>query len=410
VRIEIYGNSPASDVEDFERALRDQCNVLKLQLIVGRPVRKSPRPTERVTVVFVNQSSKWDNGQLEALKQLVDNAEPVLPVIDQAPDAQYMPQALRSINAFKKSDYGTPWAPSLVDEVVGMAWLRRRTRKVFISYKRVDSGEIANQIYHRFSSLGYEVFFDDASIERGVDFQRELKWWLNDADLLLVLLSPQFSDSKWCVEEVSFAQNRKIGVAAIEWPQEIYLPQASIKFAGTLGWKAPNVLNGTFDDQRMRLKPQDCDVAPAEIAAGRDPNLTSRKLTRSALDSIVDLCARQRAVAIRQRLENLIPLVQLQLSQNGPVSRTRTFGDLTYREQKRRPCFVRILPFRPRPENIREAYLSAKGGYLSACAYEECDPHDARAAALRWLAKKTASDRGFPRNTLLWAFYGDKLL
>lgn len=128
-----------------------------------------------MAVVFASRSTKWDDWHAEALKQLVADAEPVLPVIDQASDAQYMSAALQPINAFKKSDYGGTWAASLVDEVLGIAWLRRRTRKVFISYKRIDSGEIANQIYHCFNSLGYEVFLDDASIERGVDFQRELK-------------------------------------------------------------------------------------------------------------------------------------------------------------------------------------------------------------------------------------------
>jgi hypothetical protein len=217
MRIDIY-DSPGSDSDRYRDALKTQCAALGIQLDVGAPQAGTPAT---LTVVFANKASQWTSAQKQALQQLVSASALVLPVIETGPDATYLPQAIGKINAFKKHDTGTAWADSLVDETLSMAWLNRRARKAFISYRRIDSAPIANQIFGRFSELGYEVFLDDATIERGVDFQHELKWWLNDADLLLALLSPRLTDSKWCAEELTFAQSHSIGIAALEWPSQL---------------------------------------------------------------------------------------------------------------------------------------------------------------------------------------------
>src|SRR5262249_32926025 len=110
-------------------------------------------------------------------------------------------------------------------------------------------------------------------------------------------------------------------------------------------------------------------------------------------------------------LDNLIPLVRGQLGQNGQVAARRVSGDLKFRDDKGHRCFLRILPFRPLPEHIRDAYEAAGDkSHLTVCAYEECDLNDKRAKALRWLASKTESARGFPRKNILWPFCGGELL
>jgi hypothetical protein len=165
MRVDIY-DSLNSDSGRYRKALSSQCTALGIELDLGEP---QVGTGAAVTLVFADEGSHWTGAEEQALKRLVDTSAFVLPVIETGPDAKYLPQAVGKINAFKKHDTGGAWADSLVDETLSMAWLKRRTRKVFISYRRIDSAPIANQIFGRFNGLGWEVFLDDATIPRGVD-------------------------------------------------------------------------------------------------------------------------------------------------------------------------------------------------------------------------------------------------
>jgi len=328
MRIDIYDSF--SDSDPYRKALKAQCAALEIPLDVGAPQARTPAT---LTVVFASRASRWTNAQEHALQQLVGASALVLPVIETGPDAIYLPQAIGKINAFKKHDTGTAWADSLVDETLSMAWLYRRARKVFISYRRIDSAPLANQIFGRFNELGYEVFLDDATIERGVDFQQELKWWLNDADLLLALCSPRLTDSKWCAEELTFAQSHSIGIAALEWPPQLYDPKNAVAFAGKTCWPKQVLVDLTMDDQRMKLGWGDFAGVDAD-APGADPKLEDRELTPEALERLVGFCARNRAASIRSRLNDLLPLVRDTLHKQGAENINQTFGDLTFADEK----------------------------------------------------------------------------
>jgi hypothetical protein len=106
-----------------------------------------------------------------------------------------------------------------------------------------------------------------------------------------------------------------------------------------------------------------------------------------------------------------LPLAEDTLKTRGASNIKRMLGDLTYDDAEGRECFLRVLPFRPQPEQVYGAYNSGGRAHLAACAYPECEPNDARAKALRWLADKSAiSGGGGAANAAIWAFCGDKLL
>ena len=94
----------------------------------------------------------------------------------------------------------------------------------------------------------------------------------------------------------------------------------------------------------------------------------------------------------------------------GATVATQTFGDLSYHDVNGRPCFLRVLPFRPHPEHIYSAYSSVGGVHLAACAYAECDRDDKRAEALLWFANKNGRSGGGAASAAVWAFCGDRLL
>jgi TIR domain len=398
MRIDLY---QASDIDSgrYGSALEDQCKALGIKLDLGAPRGGA---SADLTVVCADKNSHWTAPQLRALQQLVDQSALILPVIEDGPAASFLPNVIGHINAFKIQDSGAAWVDSLVDETLSMTWLKRRTRRVFISYRRIDSAPIANQLFTYFNELGYEVFLDDASIERGLDFQRELKWWLNDADLLLALYSPGLTESKWCVEELTFAQSHSIGIAALEWPSQLYEANNKVVFRDeTTQWKKPVLLDFTMADQRMSLKLGDF----AGNAAG---GLEKCELTRKALERVIGFCARNRAAAIRSRLNNLLPLVKDTLEKQDAKNISQAFGDLTFDAIGGQKCFLRVLPFRPRPEQLYGAYTDGKSKHLSLCAYPESDVKDSRAEALRWFAEKSGT--GAQAGAALWAFCGGKLL
>jgi len=409
VRVEIFGERFSSDVARFEQRLAAQCARIGVPLQLGR--NSVPRsPDERcVAVVFAAKGAQWTPRENAKFAKLIASGSGVLPVIADAPSARYLPQPLSRFNAFLRTTYGLAWPDCLADEVLSMAWLRRRTPKIFISYKRSDSAAIAAQLYDHLNRLGYDTFFDEATIERGADFQRELKWWLNDADLLIVLASPRFPNSKWCMEEVTFCQQRFIGVAAIEWPDEIYGGAARLRFPTVRRTtKKPVVLLATMPDQALTLKPTDFAGIRATWVKDGDPDLPSRGLTKNALARVLSTCARQRTVSIRQRLEDLIPLARAVAPAGDTVEDGLSFGDLILREQGGGKSYVRVLPFRPRPEDLRQASADATGYRAVGCLYAENDPYDGRAEAIRWLMNgKRASGSS---DSFVWACCGGVIL
>jgi hypothetical protein len=410
VRVEIYGERFSSDVAEFKERLAVLCSRVGVTLNWGRNDVPKSADKRRVAVVFAAKNAVWTDQEDARFKHLIKSGAGILPVIADAPTAKYLPQTLSPFNAFLRKSYGIAWPDCLADEVLSMAWLRRRTPKVFISYKRSDSAPIAAQLYDQLNRLGYDTFFDEATIERGADFQRELKWWLNDADLLIVLASPRFPDSKWCMEEVTFCQQRFIGIAAVEWPDEIYSEGARLKFpAVRRNKKKPVVLGATMPDQGLKLRPRDFAGMGATWAKDRNPDLPSRPLTRNALARVLAACARQRTVAIRQRLEDLIPLARSVLPVKGAVKNASSFGDLIVGDRGGKGSFVRVLPFRPRPEDLRQTCGDAVGYGEAGCLYAENDPYDSRAEAIRWLANGRRAS-GAMSKSFVWACCGGLIL
>jgi hypothetical protein len=407
MHVAIHGKADAGVIRAFKQCLSEQCQRLGISLTFNASARQ---PGEsRIVVIFAREGAKWSKGAEGTFETLVGQGVPILSVIANPPSARYLPQSVSHLNAFVMSFFAEAWAECLADEIVSMAWLRRRTPKVFISYKRTDSAPVASQLYERFSRLGYDVFFDEASVQRGANFQRELMWWLNDADLLVVLGSPNFPASQWCMQELTFCLNRYIGVAAIEWPKEIY--DGRVSFPGVGGKTSkPVILSAPGPDQIHALRLDDFDGMGARRRQSRkDLKLEGRELTPSALAHVVAWCARQRTVGIRQRLDNLVPLARRVLQGAAPVAGAPIPGDLVY-QQGSTTAFVRVVPFRPRVETIWQACEDGVKYPVSGCFYEENDPSDPRARALRWLANGTRPTDPGRSDGWIWACMGDRLL
>src|SRR5262249_33442990 len=137
----------------------------------------------------------------------------LLPVVQDAPSAStHLPGEVRAFNAFLRDRHGQVWTEALVDEVLALTWQRRRTRRIFISYRRSDAEGVAQQLHDRYSKIGFDVFLDDVTIQRGANFQAELTRWLDDADAVLLLVSPDMGTSEWVRKEIELAKTRRVGL------------------------------------------------------------------------------------------------------------------------------------------------------------------------------------------------------
>lgn len=96
--------------------------------------------------------------------------------------------------------------------------LLRSSRKVFVSYKRSESSSIAIQLYEALERSNFDVFLDTHSIKQGEPFQEELWHRMTDSDVIVLLNTKGFLDSKWCKEEIAEASVKQIGIIQMIWP------------------------------------------------------------------------------------------------------------------------------------------------------------------------------------------------
>lgn len=152
----------------------------------------------------------------DKLDILMSNGDAIIPVYFH-PDAfcDEIPKIAWKMN-------GKIYAAEKLDAFVNYALealrLMRENRKLFISYRRSDSTVVANQLFDALVRCNYDVFLDTYSINAAKNFQEELHHRLSDCDILIQLYTKDFKASPWCMEEITAANQKQIGVIEIVWP------------------------------------------------------------------------------------------------------------------------------------------------------------------------------------------------
>lgn len=85
---------------------------------------------------------------------------------------------------------------------------------VFVSHSSRDTW-IARQIAREVQGAGAKPFLDEADIEIGEEFEKEILRFLNRADELVVLLSPWALDRPYVWAELGAAWSRGIPIVAL---------------------------------------------------------------------------------------------------------------------------------------------------------------------------------------------------
>jgi hypothetical protein len=143
----------------------------------------------------------------------------VIPVVETLEGySELVPDTLKPINgcAPKAGDTGLESIAGLVLEALS---LLRQSRRLFISYRRVESRGIALQLYAMLDERGFDVFLDTHGVRPGEPFQEVLWHRLADSDVVVLLDSPEFLESQWTAKELAEASTMGIGILQLIWPR-----------------------------------------------------------------------------------------------------------------------------------------------------------------------------------------------
>ena len=153
------------------------------------------------------------------LDQLLADGSLIIPVVaDTTKFSTLVPPQITSLNGVSFTDCGAEFE-RLASRILEGFGLLREKRRLFISYRRVETSGVAAQLYEALDAAGFDVFLDTHGVLRpGEPFQDVLWHRLADTDVALLLDSPGFLASRWTEEELARVNTSNIQILQLLWP------------------------------------------------------------------------------------------------------------------------------------------------------------------------------------------------
>ena len=190
----------------------DDIEVLEESALDGRD-RKAP-----FVGVFFGYSGPTDANH-PGLGSLQSESLVIVPVVQDLDGYRgKVPPSLADINGLEIGEGDAAQLAPLVSTIFENLHLLRSERRLFISYRRLESRNIAVQMYEALDARGFDVFLDTHSIPPAVDVQSELWHRLADSDVVLLLDTPDFRASRWTVQELARANATNVQILHVLWP------------------------------------------------------------------------------------------------------------------------------------------------------------------------------------------------
>jgi hypothetical protein len=165
-------------------------------------------------------------------RRAIASSLPVIPTIPISGNfCDLVPTFLRSSNGLRRRA-DDPEMRELAVALLECICLLRRQRRVFVSYRRVESRSAAVQLHDLLSGRGFDVFLDTHDIRPGESFQDVLWHRLCDSDVMVMLDTPTYFESKWTRQELGRARAKEIHVLRVVWPD--HTPTRHTDFAETV--------------------------------------------------------------------------------------------------------------------------------------------------------------------------------
>jgi len=220
-RICIFG-----DATRFVAAIRSSLieQLSDFDLKVGQEVELQISPTNPAAVseILATVGIYFGNDPITPyLKpEAIQSHHPIIPIVSHLNRCgAELPREVSEFNAMESEGEGKSVAiASSILECLGLMPSRRR---VFLSYRRTESRNIALQLFDELSSRQFDVFLDTHEVRPGAIFQDVLWHHLCDADVLLMLDTETYFESRWTVEEFGKANLKKAAILRIGFPNVV---------------------------------------------------------------------------------------------------------------------------------------------------------------------------------------------
>lgn len=183
---------------------------------------------------------------LEEHSELVRLSIPVVPLVSSVKNVSAeLPVCLRSINALAL-DGGDKELVKPTDVALQCLGLLPSQRRVFVSYRRDDSREVALQLFEALSARQFDVFLDTHSVAAAADFQAMLWHRLCDSDVVVMLDTPGYFESRWTTKEWGRAIDKHISILQVIWPG--HTPTRYSRLATPMQLKAGDLVGSRLVD------------------------------------------------------------------------------------------------------------------------------------------------------------------
>lgn len=247
-------------------------------------------------------------------------------------------------------------AAEIVPSIMAAAGVTPAQFRVFISYRRQDTQEMAGQLFQALTQEGFQVFVDRFAIPPAVNFQRYLMEQLDGMSMVVFLESQNFR-SFWTWKEAAFAQRRRLGVCSLHIPGAPTIPVVP-------------------EDFRLRLDASDLEITPG---------FGNTRLAEGSVRTAVERIKREHNSAHLRRRRFLINTLEAAL-QNAGIAKAafQVEGGLLHGSHAGKPFKIWINPRVPNLTDFHSTFFTGP-----------------KAVSAGILAPHRALANG-PRDQLLW--------
>ena len=200
---------------------------------------------------------------VDVLDEIVASCTPIIPVVAEPVSFAVVPDTIAGVNGLKQRAED-PQMLEIATALLECVGLLRVQRRVFVSYRRIESRTAAVQLHDALSSKCFEVFLDTHDIRAGDPFQDVLWHRLCNSDVLVMLDTPGYFENKWTRQEMGRALAKGIHVLRVTWPKHkpnrmtdlaetIYLDESELEgFDGPI--VEPTIEQIVLDVERLRSR------------------------------------------------------------------------------------------------------------------------------------------------------------